>query len=151
MPLSTEPSRILQEMERFCAYQERSPFEIRKKLMQKGVSEAHIQWCIKTLVEKNFLHEDRFVQAYIEGKSNIKKWGVNKITAGLRSHRIPDHLIQKNLCHLDKKEDLKHLTAWFEKKQLLLSNESDPRKKKQKMVRFLLGKGFPLDDILSLF
>jgi len=82
--MSTELSQLLQEMERFCAYQERSPFEIRKKLLRKGAPEEAILFCLKSLNEKNFLNEVRFVQSYIEGKSSIKNGGSIKFTQDLR-------------------------------------------------------------------
>jgi SOS response regulatory protein OraA/RecX len=32
-----------------------------------------------------------------------------------------------------------------------LSSESDPKKKKQKIVRYLLSKGFSFEEIMNLF
>ena len=151
MSMSTELSQLLQEMERFCAYQERSPFEIRKKLLRKGAPEEAILFCLKSLNEKNFLNEVRFVQSYIEGKSSIKKWGIHKIYAGLKAHRIPESLIQEQLQSFDKKANQKRLLLWFQKKEKSLSSESDPKKKKQKIVRYLLSKGFSFEEIMNLF
>jgi regulatory protein len=151
MSISTEHSQLLQEMERFCAYQERSPFEIRKKLLRKGAPEEAILFCLKSLNEKNFLNEVRFVQSYIEGKSSIKKWGLHKIYAGLKAHRIPESLIQEQLQSFDQKGNQERLLLWFQKKEKSLSSESDSKKKKQKIVRYLLSKGFSFEEIMNLF
>lgn len=150
MPSASGRSKLLVEMERFCAYQERSPFEIRKKLQGKA-NEEEILYCIKMLSERNFINEKRFVQAYIEGKSNIKKWGINKIKAGLKAHRIAENVIEEHLRDLDKEASREQMIHWFKKKESNLSGENDPVKKKQKLVRFLLMKGYTLEEILSLF
>ena len=56
------------EMERFCAYQERSEYEVRVKLAKRGASEADINTVLSKLIEQNFLNQSRFALAYAKGK-----------------------------------------------------------------------------------
>jgi len=139
--MSTELSQLLQEMERFCAYQERSPFEIRKKLLRKGAPEEAILFCLKSLNEKNFLNEVRFVQSYIEGKSSIKKWGIHKIYAGLKAHRIPESLIQEQLQSFDKKRKPRKAFALVpkERKKFVIGKRPQEEKAKNCAVSALKG------------
>lgn len=150
--MSTAPDlpRWITEMERFCAYQERSPNEIRLKLVRKGLHEGQIEAVIKHLTSHNFLNEHRFVEAYIQGKFKIKGWGKNKIKAGLKTHRIPEPLIQAGLSQLETNDQDKRLADWLEKKKNALRNEPEGPKKTAKIVRFLLSKGYAMSDILKL-
>lgn len=150
--MSTAPDlqRWITEMERFSAYQERSPNEIRLKLVRKGLHEGQIEAVIKHLTSHNFLNEHRFVEAYIQGKFKIKGWGKNKIKAGLKTHRIPEPLIQAGLSQLETNDQDKRLADWLEKKKNALRNEPEGPKKTAKIVRFLLSKGYEMSDILKL-
>lgn len=150
--MSTAPDlqRWISEMERFCAYQERSPNEIRLKLVRKDLHEGQIEAVIKHLTSHNFLNEHRFVEAYIQGKFKIKGWGKNKIKAGLKTHRIPEALIQAGLSQLETNDQDKRLADWLEKKKNALRNEPEGPKKTAKIVRFLLSKGYEMSDILKL-
>ncbi|MFM7388817.1 MAG: regulatory protein RecX, partial [Bacteroidota bacterium] len=117
--MSTAPDlqRWITEIERFCAYQERSPNEIRLKLGRRGLHEGQIESVIEHLTSHNFLNEQRFVEAYVQGKFKIKGWGKHKIKAGLKTHRIPEHLIQAGLSQLETNDQDKRLVDWFEKKK----------------------------------
>ena len=150
--MSTAPDlqRSITEMERFCAYQERSPNEIRLKLGRKGLLEGPIEAVIEHLTSHNFLNEQRFVETYVQGKFKIKGWGKHKIKAGLKTHRIPEHLIQVGLNQLETNDQDKRLADWFEKKKHALRNEPEGAKKTAKIVRFLLSKGYEMSAILEL-
>lgn len=150
--MSTAPDlqRWITEMERFCAYQERSPNEIRLKLGRKGLLEGPIEAVIEHLTSHNFLNEQRFVETYVQGKFKIKGWGKHKIKAGLKTHRIPEHLIQVGLSQLETNDQDKRLADWLEKKKYALRNEPEGPKKTAKIIRFLLSKGYEMSAILEL-
>jgi hypothetical protein len=99
---------------------------------------------------KRFLDEKRFVEAYVHGKFAIKGWGVNKIKAGLRAHKIHETLISFGLTQLETEATKKVLEQWLSKKRQALRNEPESPKKNAKIIRFLLTKGFEMDQILSL-
>jgi regulatory protein len=149
MALDGETHRLIIELERFCAYQERSPFEINVKLRRKGATEIQVETIIQHLVAKNFLNESRFVEAYVQGKSSIKRWGAQRIKSGLIAHHISESLIDQALSTLSKSDHAAHLLIWLQKKQNSLKDEAEGPKKKAKIVRFLLSKGFSLEEILK--
>lgn len=151
MGLSSELTPHLNAMERFCAYQERSTFEIKCKLRIKGLSEKSIDEVLQHLNATNFLNERRFAMAYVQGKSSIKRWGVNKIQLGLQKHQISPELIKEALNSISLISSQEQLKDWFDRKIKALEREPDGPKKKAKIVRFLLGKGFPIQEILPLF
>jgi regulatory protein len=149
MTLDGNTHRFILDMERFCAYQERSVFEIKTKLHRKGATEEQVAHVIKHLISSNFLNETRFVEAFVQGKSRIKQWGEQRIKSGLRAHHISDPLINQALASLPKSEVQAHLKRWILKKQDSLKNEEEGPKKRAKIIRFLLSKGFSLDEILK--
>lgn len=149
MTLEGATHRLIVEMERFCAYQERSSFEIKTKLHRKGAAEAQVERVLTHLISSNFLNEDRFVEAFVQGKSRIKQWGAQRIKSGLISHHIPEAVINRALSSLSKTENHAHLRRWIEKKESSLKHEAEGPKKRAKIIRFLLSKGFSLDEILK--
>jgi regulatory protein len=150
MSIAPDLQRWITEMERFCAYQERSVNEIRLKLSRKGLHEGQVALIVNYLTLHNFLNEQRFVKAYVQGKFNIKGWGKHKIIAGLKTHQIPETLIQAGLSQLETNDQDKRLVDWLEKKKHALRNEPESPKKTAKIVRFLLSKGYEMSAILEL-
>lgn len=140
-----------QKLEALCAYQERCSFELEKKMMQWHVDAENRSILLAHLIENNFLNEERFAEAFVSGKINIKKWGRHKITRELKSKRISDYSIRKGLESIDPDvywNNLKHLTS---KKLDGLANEKDAFKKKMKLFRFLSSKGYETDLIHDVY
>jgi regulatory protein len=77
-------NEIVLRLERYCAYQERCTHEVLQKIKTIGLEDSQkIQELLKHLQSLDFLNDMRCVESYINGKVSIKKWGVNKIKAGL--------------------------------------------------------------------
>jgi len=135
--------------ESYCAYQERSQFEIRNKLYEWGLHQKDVEEIISELIELNFLNEERFALAYSLGKFRIKGWGKNKIRQGLKLKRIPDKLIIKSLKEINEDDYLLMLTKILKKKLNTIS-EKDPFKKRYLLSRFASSKGYESDLIADL-
>lgn len=131
----------LEKMARYCAYQERCHFEVRQKLFGSGLSEVEIENIICDLVEQNFIDELRFSKAYVRGKFNVKGWGRIKIKQHLKQKKVSDFCIKKGLQEISSEDYFRKLTELKNKKERLLVAE-DEFTKKQKLGRFLIGKGF---------
>ena len=149
LPLERKPSKpivldkrsALVKAESYCAYQERSQQEVRNKLYDWGLWKDDVENIISELIQNNFLNEERFANAYVSGKFNIKKWGKIKIKQGLKLKKVPDKMIMKALNTIDYDEYLKVILAAAEKKAAVLT-EKDKYKRKYKLMAYLLGKGF---------
>jgi len=131
------------EMERFCAYQERSEYEVRVKLAKRGASDADINTVLSQLIEQNFLNQSRFALAYAQGKSSIKRWGPQKIKAGLMAHKVTPSLINEAINSISGEEQVAQLNQWFKKKEASLVNEPQGPKKRQKSYGFYSQKDSP--------
>lgn len=139
-------------LERFCAYQERCSNDVLIKMQSLGVSEKTLETKLLNALKKDrFLNDKRFVEAFIEGKVNIKKWGVNKIRAGLFQRFISSALIEEGLLGLDKPKYKKNLLSLVTKKEALLSEKETAYIKKTKVLRYLASKGYTSEDCAFLF
>ncbi|MEJ2880053.1 regulatory protein RecX [Pedobacter sp. GR22-6] len=139
----------LAKAEHYCAYQERSQQEVRDKLYEWGLWSNEVEQTISDLIQTNFLSEERFTQAYVSGKFNIKGWGKNKIKQGLKLKKVPDKMISNALKAIDHDDYLKAILSAAEKKSKTIQ-EKDAYKRKYKLVSYLLGKGFENDLILEV-
>ena len=139
-------------LERFCAYQERCSNDVLIKMQSLGVSEKPLETkLLNSLKKDRFINDKRFVEAFIEGKVNIKKWGVNKIRAGLFQRFISSALIEEGLLGLDKSKYKKNLLNLATKKEALLSEKETAYIKKTKVLRYLASKGYTSEDCAFLF
>jgi regulatory protein len=142
----TDPKVALTKAEHYCAYQERAQQEVRDKLYEWGLWPDAVEQTIATLVETNYLNEERFARNYSKSKFNQKGWGRIKIKQGLKLKRIPDKLIQKALQEIDGDDYLKKLGLIILKKSAVLV-EKDSRKRKYKLHQFAIGRGYESDLI----
>jgi regulatory protein len=139
-------------LERYCAYQERCKHEVLKKIDAIGLDDPDkIEDVLRHLTTLNFLSDSRFVESYIAGKVSIKKWGVNKIKAGLFDKRIDSKLIEIGLTKIDKALYKKNLHSLFDKKKQGLPGYEDDYMIKSKIMRFLASKGYTAEEINNCF
>lgn len=90
------------KLERFCAYQERSPLEVERKMRSLGiVSVEERDHLMAQLMEDGFLDEYRFAELFIKSKLNQKQWAPFRIELELREHGIPQVLVQRLLNEVD--------------------------------------------------
>jgi regulatory protein len=151
IPPAFSKEQIIFKLEAFCAYQERCTQEIRTKLERLGADESLSQEVIKHLIENRFLDDKRFVEAYVQGKLRIKKWGRQKIKAALFQKRIDAKLIQEGIYSSISDEEYQLvMESLIERKNRELSAEKNAQIKKQKLMRFLLSRGFQYDEFSSL-
>jgi regulatory protein len=134
------------KLERFCVYQERSIFEVKKKLRGYTDKEKVIESIINALLSDNFLNEERFVIAYIEGKVNQKKWGKQKIKSGLLLHQISMKLIDQKLTAVSSVVYQENLLKLAQKKAKTLSDGGSDFESTAKIMRFLYSKGYTSKD-----
>ena len=113
--------------ENYCAYQERSQYEIRNKLYEWGLYQTDVEEIISELIESNFLNEERFALAYTLGKFRIKQWGKIKIKHALKLKKVPDRLIHKSLQSIHDDDYINTLKQILEKKGRTISDK-DPFK-----------------------
>jgi regulatory protein len=141
---------ITRKLEAFCAYQERCLFEIKNKLEEFDLSDGDKTNIISSLKTNKFWNEERFAEAYCQGKVRIKRWGKQKIKAGLIQKHVESGTIKSALESINELDYLYALQSLYEKKSQELKSEKDPWTKKQKIMRYLASRGFSFEEINSV-
>ena len=136
------------KIEAYCAYQERSQYEVRGKLIALGLRNEALEEVISTLIEQDFLNEERFAKAYAQGKLRMKSWGRNKIAQGLKFKQVSTPLIKKALNSLNEEEYLEQLRELLDKKGPFIK-EQVAYKRNYKLTQYALSRGFER-DLISL-
>ncbi len=150
-PRAYDLTQMLQKSEAFCAYQERSRFEVIEKLKRMGAEDGEILQVLNALIDAKFLDDERFAKAYAVGKLRIKHWGVNKIKQGLQLKRIDRELIAQAIAAMyDEENYIGILQQVAQRKWQELHKEKDPWMRKQKLFRFLASRGFNYDEFSEL-
>ncbi len=149
-PKKYSKEQIILKLEAYCAYQERSLFEIETKLATLDSTQTDFKSIIAHLSECNFFNQERFAISYAIGKFRNNKWGKQKIKAGLFQKKINTDLISKALSSIDITEYKSMAQNLYEKKWLSLKSEKNDFERKQKTLRYLQSKGFEYDEISNL-
>ena len=123
-------------------------FEVKNKLYLWKVRPEVARKIIKSLEEENYLNEERFARVFAGGKFRIKKWGRNKIIAGLRAKRIPDPVIQIGLDEIDEYQYEKTLQEVIEKKKSSMDDQ-ESFNNRNKVFIFALSRGYEKHLILK--
>jgi len=141
--------QALIKAESYCAYQERCQQELRDKLYSWGLHEIQVENVIADLIASNFINEERFAKAYAGGKFRIKKWGRVKISIELKRRKISAYCIKKGLAEIEEEEYIKTLQKVAEVK-IKATKERDSKKKKYKVMNYLLSRGFENDLVVEV-
>lgn len=139
------PADVIGKMERYCAYQERSEVEVRKKLGTLAVSATMSDEVVRLLKEGDFLNEQRFAEVFI--RSKVKDhWGKLKIRQGLYAKGIPAEVINEQMEQIDETAYQAMTAETVEKWRRQNPEEAD---NKPKLIRHLLSKGFSIEEIMQ--
>ena len=136
--------QALQKLKHYCAYQERCHSEVKEKLYSLGVWKKDHDEIIASLIEENYLNEERFAMAFAGGKWRMKQWGRVKIKYELRQKQVSDYCIKKALKQIDEEEYLRVLKELASDKYAALKNEQYLVRKK-KTIDYLINRGFEME------
>ena len=136
--------QALQKLRQYCAYQERSHYEVQQKLYELGIRKADHDEIIATLIEEDYLNEERFAIQYVGGKFRMKDWGRKKIYYTLKEKKVSEYSIKKALMQIDEEAYQETLKELAEKKYESLKEEQH-LVRKRKTIDYLLQKGYESD------
>jgi regulatory protein len=134
----------LQKLRQYCAYQERSHYEVQQKLYDLGIRKQDHDEIISTLIEEDYLNEERFAKAFAGGKFRMKDWGRKKIYHALKEKRVSEYSIKQAMKEIDDEAYKQNLKELVEEKYELLKGEQFLVRKK-KTIDYMLQKGYELD------
>jgi len=138
------PIETLDRIRKWCDMQERAHSDVRRKLSAWGVYGDESENIIAELISGNYLNEERYARAFARGKFRIKHWGWRKIESSLRAKAVSKFSIAAAREEYDEEDHSDVLYTLLLKKRNMLK-ESDPYKRKAKLMRFAAGKGYDFD------
>ncbi len=141
----------LKRLSDICARREICEQDALKKLFQWQVPEEEQAKIMSQLIQYGFIDNERYARAYAEDKMKYNRWGTRKVEMMLRSKGIDDDIISSAIEEVSDDDDqMETLKKLLEEKFRSLRNESDPYKKKQKLLRFAISRGFDYSDAMDV-
>lgn len=129
----------------FLSFRPRSEKEIRDYLLKKKVASDIIEQIITKLKQYNFVNDLEFVKWWIEQRTLIKPKAWRSIKFELKQKGIRDDLLEHS--EFEQPDDLETAQKLAEKKFRLIPDKKDKQKVREKLARYLSGKGFDWDTI----
>lgn len=135
------PEEAKPKLYTYCAYQERSHLEVRRKLDSLGVYGHAAEQIITDLITDGYLNEERFAKAFAGGKFRIKGWGRVRIQRELESFGVTKNCIRAGMKEIDEEDYRKSLDKILRKKLASMPEET-VAVKRDKAGRFAIAKGY---------
>ena len=122
---------------------------MKQKLWDLGVWRSEHDEIISSLIEDDYLNEERFAKAFVGGKFRMKDWGRKKIYYGLKEKGVSDYIIKRAMKEIEDDAYCKTLRELAEKKYNSLKGEQYLVRKK-KTMDYLLQKGYEPQLVTSI-
>lgn len=140
---------IQKKLEYYCSYQERCHQEVEQKLFSFQITQQERNQIIVSLINDNYLNEERFSGLFTLSKLHQKKWGKTRIRLELKARKISDYLITKSIREILDEEYNAIFEALSEKHWESLILEKNQLKKRKKFCDYLLRKGWESDLVYA--
>ena len=115
--------------------------EMIKRLLEKGYALEEINETLKLLEEYNLINDESYAKAFINDRT--KTQGKQKIKYALKNKGVSDEIIEEELSKLDMEKEKENANILALKKySILIKRESDKYKLKEKIIRFLISRGY---------
>ena len=144
-PLTKE--KALERLASLCSRSEQCESDLTKKLLNWDINAGERKEIIEYLKENRYLDDARYAKSFANDKARFSSWGPYKIRFELTKKHINSSLIKEALSRVE-------LSVW--KEGLLRNAEAKARtldlcgekgyEDRQKLFRYLIGKGFPSDS-----
>ena len=137
----------LKKILHYCDYQDRCKKEIFTKLDTFELAEDDYDFIVDFLNDEGYMNDERYCRSYVKSKLNLKKWGVNKIKLSLIAKGIDRAIIDAVVSEIDEDSYREELVNLLKNKKI---NESDPYKRKARLIRYAVGKGYSLSMVMEV-
>lgn len=137
----------LKKILHYCDYQDRCKKEIFAKLNTFELADNDKYFIVDFLNDEGYINDERYCRSYVKSKLNLKKWGVNKIKISLISKGVDRDIIDAVVSEIDQDSYREELIKLLENKKI---NESDPYKRKAKLIRYAVSKGYSINDVMEI-
>lgn len=119
----------------------KSEKEMKEKLLEKGYELEEINRTMAFLIDYNFINNKAYAEMYV--KDRLRNQGSKKIKYALLRKGIEENIIEEVIGNINNEnEELVALELGKKKYTQLIKKEGDPYKIKNKILMFLVGRGY---------
>jgi len=147
---SLTPEQALQKARHYCAYQERCHSEVKEKLYSLGLHKNDVEAALSTLIEENYLNEERFAIQFAGGRFRMKQWGRVRIRYELKQKQVGEYCIKKALAAITEDDYTQTLEKLAAAKWETLKEEGNSFTRRHKLQEYLRQKGYEMDRVAGL-
>lgn len=118
-------------------------------LIRKGFTDEETSEVCDYIEEVGLVDDDLYVKFFVEDSFLIKNKGARKIVYELKQRGIDDDKINEAI---EEASDMQYdaLKEAYERKLEATKSETDEYKRKNKIIRFLISRGFDYSDIKDI-
>lgn len=118
-------------------------------LIRKGFTNEETSEVCDYIEEVGLVDDDLYVKFFVEDSFRIKNKGARKIVYELKQRGIDDDKINEAI---EEASDMQYdaLKEAYERKLEATKSETDQYKRKNKIIRFLISRGFDYSDIKDI-
>jgi regulatory protein len=131
-----------------CSQKECCVLDIKRKLKKMQFSDTEVEKIINKLIASKYIDEKRFTRSFIADRLRLNKWGEQKIRLELKRRFIPPAIIESALLEVESSAFTESLPGLLEKKRETVTGSSE-YEINTKLIRYALGRGFLMNDILQ--
>lgn len=118
-------------------------------LIRKGFTDEETSEVCDYIEEVGLVDDDLYVKFFVEDSFRIKNKGARKIVYELKQRGIDDDKINEAI---EEASDMQYeaLKEAYERKLEATKSETDKYKRKNKIIHFLISRGFDYSDIKDI-
>ncbi len=149
MEFTPEQNIVYNKAALLCSRSEKCTSEIQEKLQLWGLSGDESEPVIEKLTDEKYIDDERYARAYVKDKFRFNHWGKQKITYQLRAKNISPEIQEIAFGEIEDEgysDELRKLMTDKEKS----IKEKDKFDKRNKLMRFALGRGFESGEIYKV-
>lgn len=105
------------------------------------MDQVEAQGVVQALVKAGFLSDERFLESYVRTHVEYKHWGPKKVVHGLRLKGFSGGVANKAVNSIASERFQEILDGLVDRRRAEL------KAKRDRVIRYLLGRGFHLEDI----
>ncbi|MCJ7552567.1 MAG: recombination regulator RecX [Ignavibacteriaceae bacterium] len=149
--LQNRKYHIRQKAISFLAKRIHSKRELEIKIRKKNYEKVLIDDVLNELLVKGLIDDSAFANQFTDEKINRKKWGLLKVKSELFKKGIAAEVVEDVLKeYSDSENQISNALSLAEKKLNIISKrESDKKKLKQKIIAYLVSRGFSYNVALE--
>ncbi len=140
-----EMRRCIQQALRLLNRRFHGKKEIEQKLRNRDFSGFSIEQTLEYLTSQGFLNDRKFSEKYLHDRLLKKKLGQRAALLELLKKGIPENISKMVVEQQFKNLDEETIGLTLAEKKWRTFREPDPHKRKQKLIRFLMQRGFEFE------